>query len=170
MSGESEQREIDPGEFRRVLGHLPTGVTVITARDADGPVGMTCNSFGSVSLEPPLVLFCVGRGSTTWPRLRDAGRLCVNVVAGHHGELSRTFSTRGIDRFDGVGWHERGHGPGLDDAVAWVECEVEEEREAGDHLIVIGRVRALEGRDEAEPLVFFRGAFGGFRPEGAEER
>lgn len=165
MSAEGQSAGIDPGNFRRVLGHLPTGVTVITARDGEGPVGMTCNSFGSVSLDPPLVLFCVGRDSTTWPRLRDAGRLCVNVVAGHHGELSRTFSARDVDRFEGVGWHDREHGVGLDDAVAWVECEVEEEREAGDHLIVIARVRALDARDGAEPLVFYRGSFGGFRPE-----
>lgn len=103
----------DSVTFRRVLGQLPTGITVITAVGTDGaPVGMTCNSFTSVSLDPPLVLFCVARTSTTWPRLDAAGSFCVNVPASHHDEVSGRFATRGPDRFAGLRWVRRPCGRG----------------------------------------------------------
>ena len=100
--------DVDSQRFRRVLGHLPTGVTVITAHGADGPAGMAANSVTSVSLDPPLVLFCPAKSSTTWPRLRQAGVICINVLAADHAELSRRFAGQatghhaGITRFQGV--------------------------------------------------------------------
>jgi 3-hydroxy-9,10-secoandrosta-1,3,5(10)-triene-9,17-dione monooxygenase reductase component len=155
---------IDGERFRTVLGHLPTGVTVITAYHRDGPVGMSSNSFTSVSLDPPLVLFCPAKSSATWPKIRASGSFCVNIFAAQHEQASRQFSRVGIDRFAGVSWHERAAGPALDDAVAWIECAIDAEHEAGDHLIVVGAVRNLDVREgEVEPLVFFRGQYGSFQ-------
>jgi flavin reductase (DIM6/NTAB) family NADH-FMN oxidoreductase RutF len=155
--------QIDPGHFRQVLAHLPTGVTVIAAHGEDGPVGMAANSVTSVSLDPPLVLFCPAKSSTTWPKIRAAGSFCINVMAGHHEEVTRQFAAKEADRFAGVQCDHRPTGPGLCDAVAWVECRMEEEREAGDHTIVVARVVAIEAAAEVDPLVFFRGSYGSFQ-------
>lgn len=158
-------QEITGEAFRQVLGHLPTGVTVITAWKDDEPTGMAANSVTSVSLDPPLVLFCPAKSSTTWPGIRDSGRFCVNVMAGHHAEATRRFALKGADRFDGVSFVERPAGPGLMDAVAWIECAIHEEYDAGDHTIVVAGVLALEATgDPAEPLVFYRGQYGTFSP------
>ncbi len=155
---------VEPARFRRVLSHLPTGVTVITAHGGGRPVGMACNSVSSVSLEPPLISFCPARTSETWPALRAAGRLCVNVMANHHEEATRAFARKGVDRFEGIAHHRRVGGPALDDAVAWLDCEIRAEHAAGDHLIVVAEVVALEARADTPPLVFFRGGYGTFTP------
>lgn len=155
---------IDPAHFRQVLAHLPTGVAVITADGPDGPIGMAANSVTSVSLDPPLVLFCPARSSTTWPALRAVGRVCINVMAGHHEEVTRRFAARDVDRFAGVSYAERPGGPALEDALAWIDCDLRDEHEAGDHTIVVARVTAMEAASESfEPLVFFRGSYGSFR-------
>ena len=153
---------INPEYFRQVLGHLPTGVTVVTARTDDGPVGMAVNSVTSVSLDPPLVLLCAAKSSTTWPLMRAAGRLCVNVMASHHEDLCRQFALKGAQRFAGIAWTERPAGPGLDDAIAWIDCEIRDEHDAGDHWIVVATVLELEAAKEATPLVFFSGQYGTF--------
>jgi 3-hydroxy-9,10-secoandrosta-1,3,5(10)-triene-9,17-dione monooxygenase reductase component len=158
-------KAVEPGVFRRVLGHLPTGVTVITAEHSNGQVGMACNSVTSVSLEPPLIAFCPALTSETWPALRSAGRFCVNVMADHHGPISQAFSRKGVDRFAGVDFHPRAGGPALDDAVAWLDCEIRSEHPAGDHLIVVAEVVDLDARPDAPPLIFFRGRYGSFRPQ-----
>jgi 3-hydroxy-9,10-secoandrosta-1,3,5(10)-triene-9,17-dione monooxygenase reductase component len=155
-----------PDHFRTVLGHLPTGVTVITAHHARGPVGMSANSVTSVSLEPPLLLVCPARTSQTWPLIREAGGFCVNVLAEQHADCCRRFSMRNIDRFAELAWHERHRGPGIDDAVAWIECEIREEHDAGDHTIAVSEVVGLELSEETQPLVFFRGSYGTFAPAG----
>jgi flavin reductase (DIM6/NTAB) family NADH-FMN oxidoreductase RutF len=149
--------------LRDVFGHLPTGVTIVTADGADGPTGMTANSVTSVSLDPPLILLCPARSSSTWPHIRDAGRFCVNVMAGHHEETIRRFAQRGVDRFAGVRCTNRPAGPGLEDAVAWIDCELHEEHEAGDHTIAVGRVLGIEAAEQAVPLVFCRGRYGPLR-------
>jgi flavin reductase (DIM6/NTAB) family NADH-FMN oxidoreductase RutF len=155
--------EIDPERFRRALGHLPTGVTVVTGHHPSGPAAMSANSVTSVSLHPPLILFCPAKSSTTWPKIRESGHFCVNVFAAHHEEISRRFSQRGVDRFAGVAMHDRPAGPALDDAIAWIECSIYAVHEAGDHLIVVGAVEALEEREgEERPLVFFKGRYGSF--------
>ena len=165
MTDEIDLR-IDSECFRNVLGHLPTGVTVITAHHRDGPVGMSSNSFTSVSLDPPLILFCPAKSSTSWPKIRESGRFCVNVFAAHHGEASRRFAAQGVDRFEGIAWHPRPSGPALDDAVAWIECTIDAVHEAGDHWIVVGAVDQLETLEgETNPLVFFRGRYGSFSAE-----
>jgi 3-hydroxy-9,10-secoandrosta-1,3,5(10)-triene-9,17-dione monooxygenase reductase component len=153
---------VEAQELRRVLGHFPTGVTVITAHGEDGPVGMAANSFTSVSLEPPLVLICPAKSSTTWPLIRAARRFCANILAQNHAEICRQFAQAEGDRFAGVSLHERPFGPALDEAVAWIECEIDSEYDAGDHRIVVARVDAIQSAEEAEPLVFFRGGFGRF--------
>jgi flavin reductase (DIM6/NTAB) family NADH-FMN oxidoreductase RutF len=157
--------DIDPRRFRDVLGHLPTGVTVIAAHGADGPVGMAANSVTSLSLDPPLVLFCPAKSSSTWPKLRDAGAFCINVMAGHHEELTRQFAAKEADRFAGVDYTGRETGPALSDAVAWVECRLRDEHDAGDHTIVVADVVAIEATavGAVEPLVFFKGQYGSFR-------
>lgn len=148
-------------ELRRVMAEYPTGVVLVTAYSADGPVGMTCNSFTSVSLEPKLVSICVALTSSTWPLIRAGGRFCVNVAADHHAELTRTFSARGVDRFGAGSWRRRPGGPALSDALAWLDCRIWDECEAGDHVMVIGEVQSMEVRGRsAGPLVFWRGAYG----------
>ncbi|HWI74705.1 MAG TPA: flavin reductase family protein [Baekduia sp.] len=157
--------DVEPGLFRRVLSHLPTGVTVIAAHGPDGPCGMAANSVTSVSLDPPLILFCPARSSTTWPDIRAAGRFCVNVMAGHHEQVTRQFAAPAVNRFAGVEYANRSTGPALIDAVAWIECELYDEHEAGDHAIVVARVIAIEAAAGVDPLVFFRGQYGSFRSE-----
>jgi 3-hydroxy-9,10-secoandrosta-1,3,5(10)-triene-9,17-dione monooxygenase reductase component len=154
--------EITGEAFRHVLGHLPTGVTVITAHGADEPTGMAANSVTSVSLDPPLILFCPAKSSETWPAIRSAGRFCVNIMAGHHEEATRRFALKGVDRFSGVSYSQRDTGPALDDAVAWIECSLRDEHDAGDHTIVVADVLAIEAASGGAPLVFFRGRYGTF--------
>ena len=156
----------DGARFRQVLGHFATGVTVIASVGSDGPVGMAVGSFTSVSLDPPLVAFCPGRSSSSWPRIREAGAFCVNVLGEDQETLSRTFASKAPDKFMGVGWEPAGTGsPRLTDALAWIDCTIEAVHEAGDHDICIGRVRALDvGDDSPGPLVFYRGGYGRFEP------
>ncbi|MCD9199073.1 flavin reductase family protein [Aeromicrobium wangtongii] len=151
-------------EFRKVLGHLPTGVVLVAAHTASGPVGMAVNSITSVSLDPPLVSICVARTSTSWPRIRSAGRFCISVLADHHEQTSRRFSAPGEDRFAGETWHDEPAGPALDGAVARLDCEMYAEYGAGDHTIVVARVAALDAVEDGHALVFFRGQYGRFVP------
>ena len=148
-----------------MLGHFATGVTVVTCVSDGQPLGLAVNSFTSVSLTPALVAFCVAASSSTWPRLRAAGAFCVNVLAEDQEALSRTFATHGLDRFLGVGWRPAPSGaPILAGVLAWIDCTVEAEHEAGDHLIVVGKVRELDVLHEGRPLVFYRGGYGRFEP------
>ncbi|WP_245607231.1 flavin reductase family protein [Pseudonocardia spinosispora] len=156
--------DIDSIRFREVLGSYPTGVTVITAVGEDGrPAGMAVGSFTSVSLDPPLVAFLPDRSSSSFPRIRTASSFCVNVLAADQEAVCRAFATRGGDKFAGVGWQPAGSGaPRLDGVAAWIDCDFESVQEAGDHYIVLGRVRELDSTDERPPLVFFQGGYGRF--------
>lgn len=160
MSGlDDDAPTIDAARYRKVLGHFATGVTVITAMDGDEPTGMAANSFTSVSIEPPLVLFCAAKSSSTWPRIRAAGHFCVNILADDQEEICRLFATKGAERFKGVGWRTGDSGaPVLHDALAWIDCLIDAEHDAGDHLIVVGRCLDMESR-EGEPLLFYRGGY-----------
>ncbi|MEU6604898.1 flavin reductase family protein [Streptomyces shenzhenensis] len=160
-----ERAPVDRTEFRRVLGHFATGVTVITAPAAEGdtsPAGFACQSFSSLSLDPPLVAFMVGRTSTTWPRIARAGVFCVNVLAADQGELCRGFAVSGADKFAHVP-HDAAPvsgSPRLTGAAAWIDCTIHAVHTGGDHLIVVGRVTALgTPAQEAAPLLFHRGRF-----------
>ena len=153
----------DAASYRTVLGHFATGVAIITAIDGGEPVGMACNSFTSVSLEPPLVLFCAAKSSSTWPRIQAAGHFCANFLDEDDEEVCRLFAQKGADRFSQV-THRRGASgaPVLDRALAFVDCETVAEHDAGDHLIVVGRVLELGERPHAKPLLFYRGGYGRF--------
>ncbi|CAN5647409.1 flavin reductase family protein [soil metagenome] len=157
--------EIPATEFRHVLGHLPTGVTVIAGYGPDGPVGLAANSLTSVSLNPPLVALCPARSSTSWPQIRQAQQFCVSILGADHEHVSRQFARSGTDKFADISWHERSTGPALDGAVAWIDCVLEDEHPAGDHTIAVARVlkvEAVESVDDASALVFFRGRYGRF--------
>ncbi|WP_192582376.1 flavin reductase family protein [Streptomyces triticiradicis] len=168
--GEDERAPVDPARFRRVLGHFATGVAVVTAPavaagDPAGPAGFACQSFASLSLDPPLVCFMVGRTSTTWPRIARAGVFCVNVLGAHQGELCRGFAVSGADKFAGVVYDAApvSGSPRLAGAAAWIDCTVHAVHTGGDHLIVVGRVDALGASDDegpdVPPLLFHRGRF-----------
>jgi 3-hydroxy-9,10-secoandrosta-1,3,5(10)-triene-9,17-dione monooxygenase reductase component len=158
--------EFDSDRFREVLAHLPTGVTIITSHTPQGPTGMAANSFTSVSLDPPLVLFCPAKSSSTWPLIREAGAFCVNVMAGHHEQLIRQFARKGSERFAGVGYQSHPEGLVLAEAVAWLTCLIRAEHDAGDHTIVVAQVSRLHAVPQSNPLVFLRGRYGTFQ-EGA---
>lgn len=152
--------------FRDVLGLFCSGVTVVTSLSEGSPVGMTCQSFSSVSLEPPLVMFCPAKTSRAWPLMQRAGFFCVNILAADQSELSTGMATKGVDKFSGVGWRPAATGaPLIDGVLGFVDCAIERVVEAGDHYVVIGRVRQLgfgDGRGEPgeiDPLLFFRGKY-----------
>ncbi len=148
-----------------MLGHFATGVTVVTGIAGGSPIGLAVNSFTSVSLSPALVAFCVGVRSGSWPKLRTAGAFCINILAEDQEALSRAFAGHGADRFTGVGWRPAPSGaPVLSGALAWIDCALEAEHEAGDHVIVVGRVSELDLAQEGKPLVFYRGGYGRFEP------
>ncbi|MDP9442384.1 MAG: flavin reductase family protein [Actinomycetota bacterium] len=155
----------DVAHFRQVMGRFCTGVTIITAVDSGEPVGFTAQSFTSVSLEPPLVSFCPGKTVASWSRIRSAGAFCVNILSERQEALCRTFASKGRDKFRGVGWHPgpATGSPVLDGVIGWVEARVVAEHDAGDHLIVVGRVVDLD-TDGGQPLLFYRGGFGRFEP------
>lgn len=161
MTGMSE---IDSATFRRVLGHYPTGVCVVTAAGEDGvPVGMVVGSFTSVSLDPPLVAFFPAKSSRSWPRIETVGKFCVNVLASDQQGLCRQLAGPGPDKFAGVSHRVSGNGsPILDGVVAWIDCSLDAVHEAGDHYIVLGRVVALEVDRPERPLLFFQGSYGEF--------
>ncbi|MGW1026458.1 flavin reductase family protein [Streptomyces sp. NPDC002577] len=158
--------EIDPAHFRRVLGGYPTGVAVVTAMHEGAPVGMAVGSFTSVSLSPALVGFFPDSSSTTWPRIREAGAFCVNVLGEDHQDVCRLFATRGADKFGSLGWQPGASGaPVLDDALSWIDCRLERVHEAGDHFLALGRVVDLGAQQAGGPLIFYRGSYGGYREQ-----
>ncbi|CAM5595874.1 hypothetical protein GCM10010329_49280 [Streptomyces spiroverticillatus] len=136
--------------------------------EADSPAGFACQSFASLSLDPPLVVFMVARTSTTWPRIARAGVFCVNVLGAHQGELCMAFARSGTDKFAGVEYDAAPvtGSPRLAGVPAWIDCTIQTVHTGGDHLIVVGRVEALDATapdaPEGAPLLFHRGSFGGF--------
>lgn len=151
----------DEASFRTVLGHFATGVTIVTAMDGDEPVGVSANAFTSVSLDPPLVLFCAAKASSTWPRIERAGRFTVNILNEHQEDVCRVFATKGADRFSRIGWRPSSNGqPILHDSLAYLDCELEQQHDGGDHVIVVGRVQELGVLSEEGPLIFYRGGYG----------
>lgn len=158
--------QIDPGRFRQVLGQYPTGVVVISAMPDEGtPVALTIGSFSSVSLDPPLIAFYPMKTSTSWPKIQKVGRFCVSILAADQESLCRTFASKAPNKFENVRWRPAGTGsPIIEDAVAWIDCELESVQDAGDHLLVFGRVKDLELESDQLPLLFFRGGYGRFTP------
>ncbi|CUU60261.1 3-hydroxy-9,10-secoandrosta-1,3,5(10)-triene-9,17-dione monooxygenase reductase component [Parafrankia irregularis] len=153
----------ESADFRAVLGHFCSGIVIVTAMDGSEPVGMTCQSFSSASLTPPLVMFLPARTSTSYPRIRAAGHFCVNVLDNSQEAVSAQFSRSGTDKWNGISWTPAENGaPVLDGALAWMECTLHREYDAGDHVITLGLVERLGAAATGEPLLYFRGAYGQF--------
>ncbi len=143
-----------------MLGHFPTGVAVVASLYDGQPYGMAVNSFTSVSLKPPLISFCAGRSSTTWPRLRSAGQFAVSVLAEGQERLGSAFGTAGAARFSELAWTRSPHGaPLVPGAVAWLDCVISRVLPVGDHDLVLGEVRAAGLGEDGAPLLFFCGDF-----------
>lgn len=152
--------DLTPERFRSVIGHIPTAVVVVTAAGPDGPVGLAIGSFVSVSLDPLLVGFLPAKTSSSWPLIRDVGQFCINVLADDQTEVSGTFATKGGDKFASLAWQPGQSGvPVLDGCVAWIDCELDRELDAGDHVLVLGRVVDLDVERDAHALVFHRGDY-----------
>lgn len=151
----------DSRTFRHVLGHFATGVAVITAAGPSGPAAMLVSSFTSVSLEPPLVAFLPDKSSTSWPSIEAAGYFCVNILSAGQQELCAQFARKGGNKYEAITWQPAPSGaPVLDGVMAWIDCELTQTFESGDHYIAIGRVLQLDAADfGAAPLVFFQGGF-----------
>jgi flavin reductase (DIM6/NTAB) family NADH-FMN oxidoreductase RutF len=149
-----------PRAFRDTIGHLATGVCVVTALGPDGPAGLTTNAVCSLSLRPPLLVVCFDNTSRTLPVVRAAKRFAVNVLPVGHDELAERFASKRVaaDKF-AAATHTVDHGvPVLDDALAWLVCDLQAEHPGGDHTIGVGAVTAM-GRGSGEPLVFYRGDY-----------
>ena len=160
-SADGVARIVDQQRMREVLGHFPSGVTVVTAVTADGPIGFTCQSFSSLSFDPPLVVFAPGRASRTWPRLRSIGRFCINVLAEGQEDVSQNFARSGADKFAGVRWTPGAHGaPVLAGVVAWIDGELWAEYDGGDHTLAVARVLDLGADPARRPLLYHRGSYG----------
>ncbi|MFC4944377.1 flavin reductase family protein [Pseudonocardia sp. GCM10023141] len=162
MTGSAPPGPVSPVVMRDVLGHFVTGIVVITASGPDGAIGFTCQSFSSLSLDPPLVSFSPARSSTTWPRIREIGTFCINVLAADHQDVSRGFARSGIDKFEGVEWRPApsSGAPVLSGVSAWVDCALWAEHDGGDHTIAVGRVLDLGADPSRLPLLFYRGRYG----------
>ena len=156
-----------PVEMRHALGHFATGVTVVTGLAPDGsPLGFACQSFASVSLEPPLVLFCADHKGRSWPRMRDTGAFTVNVLDHEQHDLVERFGSPRGARFEGLDWQPSQLGtPSLPGTLVRVHCSVEQVHVAGDHDVVIGRVLGLDDTSAGRPMLFYRGALTVTAPE-----
>jgi flavin reductase (DIM6/NTAB) family NADH-FMN oxidoreductase RutF len=153
---------IEPLRFRQALGHYASGITVITSSIEGTPIGFTCQSFHSVSMSPPLVSFSVMAGSASYPGIRQAGRFAVNILAGEQVGISNQFARKGTDKWHGVEWQASPLGnPLIAGILHWLDCEIHAEHVAGDHLIVIGEVKALDVQEAAasQPLLYFKGQY-----------
>ena len=147
-------------QFRTVLGRFASGVTIVTCATLDGPIGMTCQSFSSVSLKPPLVLIVLAKTSRTWPLMRKAGHFAINLLASSQEQLSNQFATSGADKFAGVVSTPGINGdPHLAGSLGHIDCTVHAVHEAGDHYLVVGQVQQLVEGETEEPLLFYRSSY-----------
>ncbi|MGW0592999.1 flavin reductase family protein [Streptosporangium sp. NPDC002607] len=158
---------VDRDELRRALGRFATGVVVAAAVGAEGPVGLACQSFTSLSLDPPLVSLAPARTSKSWPQIAATGTFCVSVLTEEQLDVCQRFAVSGGDKFAGLSWHPSSvtGSPVIDDCLAWVDCRIELVHSAGDHELVIGRVLALDAAG-GRPLVFFASRFAQLAPAG----
>jgi len=151
---------MDPKELRRVMGHFATGVTIVTTKDETGtPFGLTANAFASLSLDPPLVLVCVDKAAQCYSCFASGGHFAVNVLAEHQEEVSRRFATKGVSKFDGIGWRASESGLALiDKAIGHIECKIVYSYDGGDHTIYVGEVLSAAA-GEGRPLLFYQGKY-----------
>jgi len=161
---EASVAPFDQKDFRATMGQFCTGVVIATGAPDGAPAGFAAQSFVSLSLDPPLVAICPGKGSTSWPKIRDSGAFCANMLHASQVDVCNNFARSGGDKFSDLAWSTGVTGaPILADALTYVECTLENELDAGDHTIAIGRVKAYKRLDEeVGPLLFFRGKYGQF--------
>lgn len=151
--------------FRDVVGCFASGIAVITTMSGDEPIGLTCQSFSSVSLDPPLITFIPARSSRAWPLIQRAGRFCVNILAADQEHVSAQMATKGADKFAGIDWTPAAAtgSPVIAGTLAHLDCTIHAVYEGGDHYIVVGRVEHLEAHDPeaavTEPLLYFKGRY-----------
>lgn len=152
-------------KFRKVLGNYPTGVCAVTAILEGEAVAMIVGSFTSVSLDPPLVAFFPDRKSTSWPKIKESGRFCVNILGAHQLNLCQILATKSEDKFADIiyGLSDCGS-PILEDVLGWIDCELWSVSDAGDHFCATGLVKSLEVDQPHNALLFFRGGYGEFTP------
>lgn len=158
-----EAQGIDPAQYRQIFGLLPTGVVAITGKNtADQPTGFVVGTFQSLSLDPPLVTFCVDKSSSSWPALRSLGKFTANILSTNQLPICRALSRKGTEKFQGVNYNLSPlDTPRIHGAVAWLDCEVLSEVVAGDHYMVVGAIDTMtEGTGDA--LLFRGGKFGDF--------
>ena len=157
--------DFDDRAFRNTMGQFCTGVVIATGVVDGVPAGFAAQSFVSLSLEPPLVALCPARTSTSWPRLRESGSFCINVLGADQRPICDLFAKSGIDKFAELSWRGGETGsPILDSVLAYIDCDIEDELDAGDHTIAVGRVRDFATLDEQRgPLLFYRGGYGEFQ-------
>lgn len=155
---------IGPDDFRRILGHFATGVTLVTTCDAEGrPTGLTVSAFASLSLEPPLVLVCIDHKAQSYAALKDSPGFAVNVLSADQEAFSRRFASTRLDKFDGVPYQLTDLGlPLIDGALAHLECRTVRQHVEGDHTVFIGRVVRGAIRS-GEPLLYYRGKYAHLR-------
>lgn len=157
-----DQHAIDPRRFRDALGHYASGVTIIGGLVDDVPVGFTCQSFYSVSINPPLVSFCVMKSSTSWPKIRSVGKFSINVLSFKQSELSDKFSRSAHERWANVDWTiNELNNPVIGGVLLCLDCSLFAEHEAGDHWITIARVNRLieTVEDSHSPLLYYKGRY-----------
>ena len=156
--------DFDDRAFRASMGQFCTGVVIATGCLDGEPAGFAAQSFSSLSLDPPLVALCPGKTSTSWPKLRDSGSFCINILAAHQKTVCDVFAQTGIDKFASLDWEAGTTGsPVLAEVIAYIDCELEAEYDAGDHTIAVGRVRDFKiFNADSAPLLFFRGGYGRF--------
>ena len=150
----------DTDGFKDAMSRFATGVTIVSGMEGPEPVGFTCQSFVSLSIDPPFVAVAPARTSTSWPRIARAGSFCVNVLGDHQRPLCGGFAVSGGDKFEGVSWYPAPitGAPVIEGCLAWVDCGVELVHDAGDHELIIGKVLDL-GVGDGSPLLFYRRGF-----------
>ena len=159
---ESTATEFNSADFRQAVGNFCTGVTIVTGLDDGAPVGFAAQSFVSLSLDPPLIAVCPAKSSTSWPRIRAAGVFCINILAADQLSICRAMAQTSVDKFAGIDWHSGLTGaPIISGGLAYVDCHLYEEHEAGDHTIAVGEVKDFSlVNGDASPLLYLRSGFG----------
>jgi 3-hydroxy-9,10-secoandrosta-1,3,5(10)-triene-9,17-dione monooxygenase reductase component len=168
IAGPAAGRTTDEHEFRTTMSRFASGLTVVAGLDQNGePAGLTCQSFSSLSIEPPLILVCLGKASRSWAQIEPTGRFGVSILAEEQQEVCATLGRPAADKVDVVPWRASRNGSVyIEGALAVIDCEIGAIHEAGDHLVVIGEVVDLAVGEDGAPLLFYRGSYskGAFCP------